>query len=428
MLADRINALLPKMKTGGRRMAMPTDLTSITTINHDRECVPESVGIPTENIERIWHSVQSYYQTGLHPAITLVIRHRGKIVLSRGIGYSHVGAVGESADDGSKLASADTPICLFSGSKAVSAMLIHKLIEEGKVGLYDCVSDYLPEYASHGKHLTTVYDLLTHRAGIRVMPIENASPSLMFDFDAVVKVLSESPPMDTPQGGQAYHATTAGYILGAIAQKASGESLPTLLKRILAEPLGCEHFTYGVGEERRHEVALSHSTGPKKVFLATQMLKQMLGLGEQEITAAINTPEGLSAVVPAANIYSSAEEICRFYQMLLDGGQWQGKAVFQPITVANATRGGKLQFDGSMKAPIRFSAGFMRGEKLWSMFGFNTAQAFGHLGFINILCWADPARDISVAFLNTGKSLAPEGFLGFVNVTRTISQAFPVRK
>jgi CubicO group peptidase (beta-lactamase class C family) len=249
MLADRINALLPKMKTGGRRMAMPTDLASITTINHDRECVPESVGIPTENIERIWHSVQSYYQTGLHPAITLVIRHRGKIVLSRGIGYSHVGAVGESADDGSKLASADTPICLFSGSKAVSAMLIHKLIEEGKVGLYDCVSDYLPEYASHGKHLTTVYDLLTHRAGIRVMPIENASPSLMFDFDAVVKVLSESPPMDTPQGGQAYHATTAGYILGAIAQKASGESLPTLLKRILAEPLGCEHFTYGVSEE-----------------------------------------------------------------------------------------------------------------------------------------------------------------------------------
>jgi hypothetical protein len=44
------------------------------------------------------------------------------------------------------------------------------------------------------------------------------------------------------------------------------------------------------------------------------------------------------------------------------------------------------------------------------------------------LCWADPARDISVAFLNTGKSLAPEGFIGFANVTSTISAAFPVRK
>jgi hypothetical protein len=59
-------------------------------------------------------------------------------------------------------------------------------------------------------------------------------------------------------------------------------------------------------------VALSHSTGPKKVFLATQMLNQMLGLGEQEITAAINTPEGLSAVVPAANIYSSAKKFVVF--------------------------------------------------------------------------------------------------------------------
>jgi hypothetical protein len=38
------------------------------------------------------------------------------------------------------------------------------------------------------------------------------------------------------------------------------------------------------------------------------------------------------------------------------------------------------------------------------------------------------ARDISVAFLNTGKSLAPEGFIGFANVTSTISAAFPVRK
>ncbi len=237
MLADRINALLPHLKTGGRRITVPANLDSITTINYDRECAPESVGISAKEIERIWQSVQSYYRTGLHPAITLVIRRHGKIVISRGIGYSHVGAEGEYAEDHSKLATADTPICLFSGSKAITAMLIHKLIEEGKIGLHDRVSDYLPEYASHGKHLTTIHDLLTHRAGIRVMPAGNTSPSLMFDFDSVVKILSESPPVGEPQKGQAYHATTAGYILGAIAQKVSGESLPSLLKRILADAI-----------------------------------------------------------------------------------------------------------------------------------------------------------------------------------------------
>lgn len=364
MLADRINTLLPKIKTGGHRIAMPNDLSTITTINHDRECSPELLGIKQENIDSIWNSVLSYYQTGLHPAITLVIRRHGQIVMSRGIGYSHVGAEGESADDGSKLASADTPLCLFSGSKAISAMLIHKLIEEGKLNLYDRVCQHLPEYGVHGKHLTTIHDLLTHRAGIRVMPLENAPPELMFDFDAVVKILSESPPVGHPKKQQAYHATTAGYILGAIAQKVSGESLPALLKRILAEPLGCEHFTYGVSETLRHQVALSHSTGANKVPIATTMLTKMLGLGEREITAAINSEGGLSAVIPAANIYSSAEEVCRFYQMLLDQGMWQGKQLFRPTTIAAATQGGRLQFDHSMKAPMRYSAGFMRGETL----------------------------------------------------------------
>ncbi|PTQ90191.1 serine hydrolase domain-containing protein [Agitococcus lubricus] len=427
MLSDRINRILPYIKTGGRRLPVPKDLSRITTIDRERECDAQQLGLPADAIDKIWQSVEAYYKTGLHPAITLVIRYKGHIVMSRGLGYSHVGAEGESPDDGSKLATADTPICLFSGSKAISAMLIHKLAEEGKLKLHDRVCQYIPEYASHGKHLTTIHDLLTHKAGIRIMPVANPEPALMFDFDAVVKILAESPPVGTPKKHQAYHAVTAGYILGAIAQNASGETLPQLLNRILAKPLGCEHFTFGVDETRRHEIALSHATGVDKVPIASKMIEHMLGVNDREIIDAINSPEGLSAVVPAANIYCSAEEACRFYQMLLDGGLWQGQRVFEAATVANATRRGALRFDHSAKAPMRYSAGFMRGEKLWTIFGANTADAFGHLGFINILCWADTARDISVAFLNTGKSLAPEGFIGFANVTSTISSVFKAK-
>lgn len=424
MFSNPLNRVLPYIKTGGHRISVPRDLKSITTINTDRECAPEHVGLSKAAIDKIWQSVEAYYKTGLHPAITLVIRHKGQIVMSRGLGYSHVGAAGESPDDGSKLVTADTPLCLFSGSKAISAMLVHKLAEEGKLNINDRVSQYLPEYASHGKHLTTIHDLLTHKAGIRIMPIANPSPELMFDFDTVVKILAESPPVGTPKKQQAYHAVTAGYILGAIAQKVSGESLPQLLDRILAKPLGCEHFTFGMAEDRRHQAAVSLPTGLDNVPVISKMLHHMLGVSDREITSAINSPQAHEAVIPAANIYASAEEVCRFYQMMLDSGSWQGKPVFQSTTINNATRRGKLLFDHSAKAPMRYSAGFMRGEKLWSIFGANTAEAFGHLGFINILCWADPARDISVAFLNTGKSLAPEGFIGFANVTSTISSVF----
>ena len=110
MLIDRINTLLPYIKTGGHRINVPRDLKSITTINSDRECAPESVGLSKAAIDKIWQSVEAYYKTGLHPAITLVIRHKGQIVMSRGLGYSHVGAAGESPDDGSKLVTVHQPI------------------------------------------------------------------------------------------------------------------------------------------------------------------------------------------------------------------------------------------------------------------------------------------------------------------------------
>jgi CubicO group peptidase (beta-lactamase class C family) len=215
MRLNPITKLLPFIKTGGHRVSVPRDLDSITTIDRDRECAPEKLGLSSTAIDKIWQSVQSYYKTGLHPAITLVIRHKGQVVMSRGIGYSHVGAVGEAPNDDSVLATADTPLCLFSGSKAISAMLVHKLAEEGKLNLNEQVSTYIPEYASHGKHLTTIHDLLTHKAGIRIMPVANPTPELMFDFDTVVKILAESPPAGTAQQ-QAYHAVTAGYILGEI--------------------------------------------------------------------------------------------------------------------------------------------------------------------------------------------------------------------
>jgi CubicO group peptidase (beta-lactamase class C family) len=156
---------------------------------------------------------------------------------------------------------------------------------------------------------------------------------------------------------------------------ASGETLPGLLKRIIADPLGCEHMTFGMPEDRRHEVALSLSTGPKRVPIVSDMIAHLLGgVEEGEVTAAINSADGLSAVIPAANIYATAEEACRFYQMLLDGGRWNGKQVFQPETVAAAIQPGKLMLDRSMNAPVRYTPGFMHGEKLWSLFGFNTPR------------------------------------------------------
>ncbi len=411
------------IRTGRKnRVMVPRDLDSVTTIRSADEVDPQQVGLQTKNIDRIWRSVRGFYQLGLHPAMTLVLRRRGQVVMSRGIGHAMGNGPGETGVP-PILATPDSPACLFSGSKAVTAMLIHKLAETGALNLDDRVAAHIPDFARNGKENTTILHLLTHRAGIATIPIKDPDPSLLFDFDFMVKLLCATGLDSHPGDRQAYHAVTSGYILGEVARRASGKSLQELIREVLAAPLGCTAMSYGLPEEQRSDYAKSWSTGPDHVPVVSQLVKRVLGAEASIVAPALETPEGLSAVIPAANIYASAEDMCRFFQMLLQGGQWNDTQVFRPETVAAATRpAGPLTIDSLLMVPVRFSAGFVLGEWPVGLYGLNTANAFGHLGFLHILCWADPARDISCSFLSTGKSISPEGFIGFANVIRTVSQ------
>ena len=77
-----------------------------------------------------------------------------------------------------------------------------------------------------------------------------------------------------------------------------------------------------------------------------------------------------------------------------------------PETVFRATLPtSTTNIDRTLLAPMRYALGPMLGSNPVGIFGPMTGQAFGHLGFSNILCWADPERDISVSILNTGKAV-----------------------
>ena len=70
---------------------------------------------------------------------------------------------------------------------------------------------------------------------------------------------------------------------------------------------------------------------------------------------------------------------------------------------------------------MRYALGPMLGSNPVGLFGPMTGQAFGHLGFSNILCWADPERDISVSLLTTGKSVVGTHLPALANLLYQIS-------
>jgi len=408
----------------GRRVAVPDDLNDVISIDRRAECDPRDVGLDPARVEGVWEAVEDLYRTGLQPAMTLVVRRRGKIVLKRAIGCVSGNLPGDAAP-AVKL-SPDAPISLFSASKAVSALLVHKLVEQGKMHLEDHVAEHIPKFAAHGKDRVTVRQLLAHRAGIPLLPISDPAPDLLLHWDAIIDMLCAAKPADAKFQKQAYHALTAGFILGEVVRRVSGRELPELLHEWIAQPLGCTHLTYGLAPELRAQAPLNVFTGPKVFWPINSFAKRILGVPFEQAAETSNSDAFLSGVVPAGNIYASADEASRVFQMLLDRGKWNGTRVFNADTVAEARRPvGPMQVDGMLRIPIRYSAGFMLGENPFGLYGPKCQQAFGHLGFIAVLCWADPSRDISVAFLNTGKTVAAMGVIKLARVLGAISRAFP---
>lgn len=410
---------------GGLRVDVPDDLGAVTTIDAADEVDPAAVDVRPGAVRSIWRSVKNAYRTGFHPGVSLVIRRRGQLLMSRALGL----ATGYALEDEEPRVpmTPRTPLCLYSGSKAMTAVLVHRLVEDGLVDLDAPVTRWIPEFAQRGKGGITVRHLLTHRAGVSRVPVKVGDDiDRMLDHDTMLSRLCASPADTRPGASQAYHAVTAGFVLGEIAQRAADKPLPELLRTVLAEPLGAWSMTYGYPEESPHVPARSATTGPLSVPGVSYLINELLGIPAPIITPSMEGSVGRRAVVPAGNVYASAEETNRFMQMILDGGTWDGHRVLRPETVAAVVApAGRLVIDGSFPAPIRFTAGFMLGEVGVSLFGIQAPRAYGHLGFTNILLWADPEREMSAALCTTGKSIHPVALGAFANIVGTISTSIP---
>ena len=401
------------------------DPEEVTTRSH-RETDPRGVGLTTQDVDEIWNAVVSFYKSGLHPAIALCIRRRGEIILDRAIGHAR----GNSPEDpeGTPLVKAtpDTLYNFFSGSKSVTAMLIHLLQQEDLLHVDEPVATFIPEFAKRRKHSITIRDVLTHRAGIPLTPEEAINLDLLSKPEEIVRAFCELEPTHKPGSVQAYQAVTSGFILGEIIRRVTGQNIRDFLTASVREPLKMKHFNYGVAPEHLDEVAVDAFTGPTPTWPYKNLVQVAFGASMRELVDLGNDPRFRTGVAPAANIIATPEEISRFFETLLCGGTYQDRRVFKQRTVARAIEPQVTgQVDRVLMMPIPLSMGFMLGLRSFGFYGPRTANAFGHLGFTNVLGWADPDRDISVAFMNTGKPLLSARMLVWLNVMRVIGTRIP---
>jgi CubicO group peptidase (beta-lactamase class C family) len=415
---------LPLVPDPLRRIRVPRDLDAVTVVGDEVD--PGAAGMTRDRVEQIWRDAVAWYRSGVHPALQVCVRRHGLVVLDRAIGHAHGNGPGDPPDAEKTPVALDTPFCVYSASKALTAFVVHKLVERGLVGLEDPVADYIPGYGVHGKDTITIGQVLAHRAGVPSLPPETYDLDRASDREFITAALVDAKPFVRPGSLLAYHALSGGYILGEVVHQVTGRDIRAVLREEYLDPLGFRWTGYGVDEADVDAVGTDYVTGPPLLPPASTLLTRALGVPADQIVEWAADPRFRTAVIPSANVMTTAQELSRFFDVMRRGGELDGVRVLEPETIRTAlTQQSHLELDLTLGFPTRFGYGLMLGARVLSLFGLDTQRAFGHLGFTNTLAWADPERATAAAIVTSGKPTVYPDVWRFLGLSQRITWEAP---
>jgi CubicO group peptidase (beta-lactamase class C family) len=382
------------------RIHVPADLDAVTAVGDE-----DHSGIDPAAVDRIWQAARHWYAAGMHPAIQLCLRHNGKVVLNRAIGHGWGNAPTDPPDAEKIPVKTDTPFCVYSSAKAITATVVHMLVERGHFSLDDRVCEYLPTYTSHGKHRTTIRHVITHSAGVPFPTGTRPDLKRADDHEYAQEQLGKLRPLYRPGLVHIYHALTWGPLMREIVYAATGKDIREILATEILDPLGFRWTNFGVAEADISTVAPSHATGRQLPAPIAAAFRKAIGGTLYQTIPLTNTPMFLTTVVPSSNTISNADEMSRFAEIWRRGGELDGVQVVRPETLRGAVRQSRrLRPDfATGLAPARWGTGFQLGTDRFGPFGRDAPAAFGHLGLVNIAIWADPERQLAAGVVSSGK-------------------------
>ncbi|OBK17150.1 lipase LipE [Mycobacterium asiaticum] len=408
--------------TADGKIRVPADLDAVTAIGEE-----DHSGVGNHAIERIWQAARHWYQAGMHPAIQLCIRHQGRVVLNRAIGHGWGNAPTDQPDAEKVPVATDTPFCVYSASKGITATVIHLLVERGVFSLDDRVCEYIPSYTSHGKDRTTIRHVLNHSAGVPFPTGPKPDLRRADDHEYAQEQLGKLRPLYRPGLVHIYHALTWGPLMREIVYASTGKDIREILASEILEPLNFRWTNFGVAEEDVPLVAPSHPTGKPLPPVIAAIFRKAIGGTVHEIIPYTNTPAFLTTVVPSSNTVSTADELSRFAEIWLRGGELDGVRIISAERMYNAVQEARrLRPDFAVGLqPARWGTGFMLGTDRFGPFGRNAPTAFGNLGLANIAIWADPGRSLAAGVISSGKPGKDPEIKRYTALMDTIAASIP---
>jgi CubicO group peptidase (beta-lactamase class C family) len=374
------------------------------------------------------------------PGMVVLILENGKPVYSRSVGVHEVGSTAQIGED--------DMFRLASMTKAVTSVAAMILIEQGKIGLDDPVSRFLPEFANlrvrgpdgaegPASRPPMIRELLSHTAGLSYNFINN--PRLVDAYrEAHVTDGLDRPELTTAQAMQRLASVPLGYqpgtgweyslatdVLGAVIEKVTGTSLGDFVTERIAKPLRIQSFVFNAPEALRARFV--QVTRPAQVTGA-------LGTGFVPVMGPEAVPfpatKGLANLDPnrafsptaynsgGAGMSGTIGDYARFLQMLLNEGELDGVRVLRAETVRQMTQNAT----GSLPTLRGPGWGFTLG------FGILTdpaaaksrlpAGSYGWGGIYGTQFWVDPTNRV------VGLVMTQTAIIGSGAISNPVREAF----
>lgn len=342
------------------------------------EAEPGSVGLDPRALARIDQAVNQAIDDHAVPGAVVLVGRHGKIAYVKAFGRRAIVPEPEPM-------TRDTIFDMASLTKPVAtASAVMLLIEQGKVKLDDLIITHLPEFANHGKEAITVEMLLRHRAGL--IP-DNPIADYKDGPETAWKHLAELTPR-FPPGDRFLYSDVNFLILGRLVERLSGQPLDQFAQAHVFEPAGMADTRFTPGEDLRNRIAPTEPDEPGTMLRGTVHDPRSRALG---------------GVAGHAGLFSTADDLALYAQMLLAGGKApNGTQVLAPATVAS-------MIDPARTPPhqrrglgwdVATSYSSPKGER----FG---PRGFGHTGFTGTSIWVDTDTDTFVILLTS--RLHPDG-------------------
>src|SRR5205085_4610680 len=347
---------------------------------------PSTVGMSAKQLAHIDDAVAESINKHEMPGAVILVARRGRIAWRKAYGSRAVLPQREAM-------TTDTIFDLASLTKVVAtATSIMMLVERGKIRLSDPVSVYLPELKGESRDKITIEQLLLHRSGYA--PDFDLSEKWSGYDEAMKRLASES--LRNPPDTRFVYSDINYIALGEVIHRVSGMTLDEFARKNIYEPLGMRETGFRPRAELRPRIAPTETRRAAGSYLGGVVDKT--SAGDEWLRGEVHDPTSyrMGGVAGHAGLFSTADDLAIYCQMIMNGGEYGGVRILSPMSVAMMTRPHVVTDEGGARGfgwDIATSFSSNRGDLF-------PLGSFGHTGFTGTSIWIDPASQSLIVFLS----------------------------